>query len=61
VRLRQAAQLHNRDEVKVRTRDGKDWEQGYVLGNVRQVDGRIIVPVSTPSYGFREVDHVDVR
>lgn len=61
MRLRDAAQLHNRDEVLVRTPDGKDWEQGYVLGSPKRVGGRILVPVQTPQNGWREVDHVDVR
>ena len=61
MRLRQAAQLHNRDEVKVRTPDGTDWEQGYVLGDPQHIGGHIMVPVQTPQNGFREVDHTDVR
>ena len=61
MRLRQAAQLHNRDEVKVRTPDGKNWEQGFVLGTPENLNGRIMVPVLTPAFGFRQVDHVDVR
>jgi len=59
--LKQAKQLHNRDEVQIRTPDGKDWEQGYVLGDPRKIEGRIIVPVYNPQNGYREVDHSDLR
>ena len=62
--LKQAEQLHNRDEVQVRTPEGQ-WEQGYVLGEPRRITGigydTIIIPVQTPQNGFREVDHTEIR
>ena len=61
MRFRDAKKLHNRDEVKVRTPDGVVWEHGYILGEPKEVDGRIIIPVTTQFWGFREVDHTDVR
>lgn len=60
MRLQQAKKLHNRDEVRVRATDGQ-WEQGYVLGEPKQVGKRILVPVQTHGDGWREVDHTDVR
>jgi hypothetical protein len=59
MRKRDALNLHNRDEVEVRTGDG--WEIGYVLGEPRVEAGRVIVPVQTQTHGWREVDHSEVR
>ena len=63
MRKSEAKKLHNRDEVKVRVDngDGLKWEYGYVLGEPYEVAGRIIIPVNTPSAGWLEVDHTDVR
>ena len=61
MKARYAIHLHNRDELQVRTPDGKDWELGYVLGEPRQENGRCIIPVTTPKNGFREVDHREVK
>lgn len=60
MRKRDAKKLHNRDEVEVRTSEGR-WEHGYVLGTPEEIGGRIIIPVQTPSEGYKQVDHVDVR
>ena len=62
MKLEQALQLHNRDEVQVRTPNGKSWEPGYVLGEPRKMAaGLLIIPVQTQNNGWREVDHTDVR
>jgi hypothetical protein len=60
MRAREAKKLHNHDEVLVRTPEG-EWEQGYILGQPKEVAGRIILPVQTPQNGWREVDHTDVK
>lgn len=58
--FRHAKKLENRDEVEVRKTTG-GWEHGYVLGSPKVMDKIIIIPVQTPSDGFREVSHFDVR
>jgi hypothetical protein len=60
MRAKDAKRLHNRDEVLVRASDGS-WEHGYVLGEPELVNGRVIIPVQTPSDGWKQVDHTDVR
>lgn len=60
MRKREAMKLHNRDEVRVKSHDGT-WGHGYVLGEPREVENRVIVPVNSDSDGYREVDHTDIR
>lgn len=61
MRLRDAKKLANRDDVTVRNSDGK-WEHGYVLGSPRLENPKLlIIPVQSPSDGFKEVSHFDVR
>jgi hypothetical protein len=61
MKLRDAKKLENRDQVEVR-KDIGGWEYGYVLGSPRLVTPKLlIIPVQSPSAGFREVSHKDVR
>jgi len=60
MRLRDAKKLQNRDQVRVRKEGG--WEYGYVLGEPVLVNLKnLSIPVESPSGGFREVLHTDVR
>jgi hypothetical protein len=61
MRLRNAKKLENRDQVQVRRETG-EWEYGYVLGTPSLVSPKLlIIPVQSPSDGFRSVSHTEVR
>ena len=62
MRYHYARRLHNRDEVTIKSTK----EVGYVLGEPEEVvtpDGkkRVIIPVQSPSQGFRRLLHDEVE
>lgn len=60
MRKRDAKKLHNRDQVEICV-DGA-WSPGYVLGEISESEGRILVPVQSRDHGFMpHVDYTDIR
>lgn len=57
---RQAKRLHNRDQVEVRIAPAT-WIPGMILGESREENGKIILPIHTVWSGFMEVSHTEVR
>lgn len=59
MRKRDAAKLHNRDQVEVRVNG--EWSRGYVLGEPREAMKVVIVPVQSDKHGFLLMAHTEVR
>lgn len=56
---RYAKILHNEDEVQVRVNGF--WSNGYVVGDVREIENMIIIDVQSELHGYIEVSHLDIR
>ena len=56
----QAKQLHNHDQIQIRTTQGT-WETGTILGEPHEQSGRILIPTITPTDGYRWIDHTDAK